>query len=1379
MHRLLPLLSTVLLSILPACGRGNIALHAAPRPAAQVVVGAKAPLEADAGPAPHETAPLARVAGGGHPAPLVAAPSGKRAGKRIAVLVGVGQYALLNDLTMPTKDTEDLKRTLEQIGFECRVIHDQADLQPVDVATIEAELARYALSTDPEDTFLFYFSGHGFSLSLGGRNADFVCPRSANPSDPSTSLSIDRVRTILTDPGCKAASRIVILDACRNVAGPADPALRSQLLFGEGSFASLDRAGLTVLSSTSPGHVSLELARGTLDNDGAEISNGLFTHFLMKAFSTVADENRDGLLTFRELGQHVARSMLDFSLRNNHRYQIPYWDAQMQRTDIVLCNVGAGTEGQEHEAYALVQQAARMPSRQQIIEFLKNKVLGSYHTDAEFRKACDKAISRTLADGLSMRTKLANTHEAMLGIIEFCLGVDAMGENCIRSLAVGLTPEDLETRIIFLHAVATIDGVHPDAHRWIDALLAPCVRMGVQHQKWPALEAIFAARAFRCREACMDELQRSLQRLAVMSRPSDVNRLLAAFADDGLMPPYGDVRKAKNWDLVAAHLALRARDAAGLVGEDRAQAQDAVAAEMQQVFDGELAAAELAEALSGANAVLAQFARREPLAVAHAALLDQARPALWARVEAAAAGVGDKAAVDRLLACRDLALAFAGTEEGWRKLVGRHRDGWLALSLAALAEGKDVDPSHLLQIREFAVDDAGRAKASARLRALALASLGDPARSGAAFQAFEAAMTFGLTRECVVADLFTLPEGVMDAGNRKAWTRHLLAFAGRFGMESDLHEACLRLVNGALADRDLVSLDELLPLAREAAGAAARVRSAMDVLVRVDVDAPERGATILFLAEALDRCARMLPARRLAPDLRLLPLRSTVADAMELDAVTKLVLLSHANGAGVEELATAVAWCARQATLLLQSGRLVPFVPFVGLDAIARKASCEELGTLLATPAPERAVPIAAFALELHALFCRGTAGGADFPADSVRTLLATIVEVADPDRADALLRGFGDCGIAAGDFARASWTRLVIRTARDDASLGTRIEALRSYCDKGILPKEAVPRAFEYFRGRRDWDAAHALLVLREDLAASPDGILVRDIVALRDQFRELAATREQSRQQVVIEKRATSARNNRRITVRSHVDVDSVDGFRVGGAITEELRGKGRLLAEVGEQLRLQTDGRQDMSMPGDVFPLVAARLRCGIKVLRAQPVRDGELSVQVTVALPDRDVVPLDSFSCSSGFFRRALSHGDDVPRMASGDEFEWPLVVDDKQPLVFSLGGFPLQGNWELVAELHLDPALTAANLQKWSDAQRRTLAKDPNSVRKAVLKVQFGNGTEQVLVLQADGKPLTIRVAVPTGAGSLTLQGSGDWPGRNFVVLEGARLVRTQ
>ena len=66
MHRLLPLLSTVLLSILPACGRGNIALHAAPRPAAQVVVGAKAPLEADAGPAPHETAPLARVAGGGH-----------------------------------------------------------------------------------------------------------------------------------------------------------------------------------------------------------------------------------------------------------------------------------------------------------------------------------------------------------------------------------------------------------------------------------------------------------------------------------------------------------------------------------------------------------------------------------------------------------------------------------------------------------------------------------------------------------------------------------------------------------------------------------------------------------------------------------------------------------------------------------------------------------------------------------------------------------------------------------------------------------------------------------------------------------------------------------------------------------------------------------------------------------------------------------------------------------------------------------------------------------------------------------------------------------------------------------------------------------------
>jgi hypothetical protein len=551
----------------------------------------------------------------------------------------------------------------------------------------------------------------------------------------------------------------------------------------------------------------------------------------------------------------------------------------------------------------------------------------------------------------------------------------------------------------------------------------------------------------------------------------------------------------------------------------------------------------------------------------------------------------------------------------------------------------------------------------------------------------------------------------------------------------------------------------------------------MEDLLRAVADAPDRASALAFLASALARRATTSPSIRQAPDLRLLALRESGAEAAELDAAAALVARCRNDGAAVEEVAGVVAWCARHSTRRLESRRLSALTQVADVADVARQASIEELTRMLASPPTDRSVPIASFALEAHRVFAGGITTPAGFPGDMVRALLTSIVDGAELAVAEPLLRSYAAGGLVVPSHAMAAWARLVARTEAGDANLAARIAALRASCGDGALPKVAIPRVFAHFVATRDWEQAHALLALHEAVAASPDGLLVRDVVALRDRIRGIAADRDEAKTQVVIEKRSLSAADNRRTTIRSFVDIDVVDGFQGGGAITEELRAKGRLRLEIGERLRLHTEGRPDLQLANDAFPLTPEPLRCGLVVLRAAPAREGELQVVVSVALPDRNVVPLDSFPCGSPWLRRAVCHGAQPPKTARGEEFEWPLVVDDKQPLVFALGGFPLAGDWELTAELHVDPELAADDHRRWSESQRRVLAKNPDSARKAVLRVQFGNGDEQVVALGDDLQPRTIRVPLPRGAGSLTLQGSGDWPGRNFIVLEGARLAR--
>jgi len=129
------------------------------------------------------------------------------ANDRIALIIGMSEYAHLPALTNTRNDAEAISRTLETIGFDVTLSVDASS------AEMERLLDEFAFKSEVADLALIYFAGHG--IEVQGEN--FLIPVDAKVSsnkdvqDQSPSLkdllaAVDRARKM----------RIVILDSCRD-----------------------------------------------------------------------------------------------------------------------------------------------------------------------------------------------------------------------------------------------------------------------------------------------------------------------------------------------------------------------------------------------------------------------------------------------------------------------------------------------------------------------------------------------------------------------------------------------------------------------------------------------------------------------------------------------------------------------------------------------------------------------------------------------------------------------------------------------------------------------------------------------------------------------------------------------------------------------------------------------------------------------------------------------------------------------------------------------------------------------------------------------------------------------------------------------------------
>ena len=229
-------------------------------------------------------------------------------GSKVSVLgVGVDRYRS-EDLPDLRFAVSDCRRVIGWFQNRYELSDDRATCMTDGVATA-AEIDRYirevaAKQLGPNDTFVFYFRGHG-GVEVSSRSADrdglekyLLLSNSDLDAMPMTSLqlsslfeSIDRL---------PARRKIILIDG--SFGGEASKRTMASLKgisVSEKTYSNvltLSGAGTVILAASAENQSTAEVE---------EFESGLFSHFLVKGLEGSADDNNDSKIDILELHQYL------------------------------------------------------------------------------------------------------------------------------------------------------------------------------------------------------------------------------------------------------------------------------------------------------------------------------------------------------------------------------------------------------------------------------------------------------------------------------------------------------------------------------------------------------------------------------------------------------------------------------------------------------------------------------------------------------------------------------------------------------------------------------------------------------------------------------------------------------------------------------------------------------------------------------------------------------------------------------------------------------------------------------------------------------------------------------------------------------------------
>jgi uncharacterized caspase-like protein len=183
---------------------------------------------------------------------IITLPGTAEAQKRVALVIGNGNYSGVSPLANPPNDARLMAGTLRNLGFE---VIEKIDATQKAMKRAVRDFGKLLEAGGDDAVGLFYYAGHG--VQINGTN--YIIPVDAQISSEGDvdieTVDANAVLSMMEHSG--AGLNFVILDACRN-----NPFLSSNRSGGRGLAEMNAPTGSFIAYATSPGDVAA-------DGDGA------------------------------------------------------------------------------------------------------------------------------------------------------------------------------------------------------------------------------------------------------------------------------------------------------------------------------------------------------------------------------------------------------------------------------------------------------------------------------------------------------------------------------------------------------------------------------------------------------------------------------------------------------------------------------------------------------------------------------------------------------------------------------------------------------------------------------------------------------------------------------------------------------------------------------------------------------------------------------------------------------------------------------------------------------------------------------------------------------------------------------------------------------
>lgn len=295
-------------------------------------------------------------------------PFGLAQPRTLALVVGVNQYRTypetspLPPLSYAESDAQKFAEALQQDAQHWRLARLRLLLGDLTTKTaLEAELRDLARWVGPEDTLVFYYSGHGRPNRLGQAS---VMPYDAKLTDDETWLPLGRIQQVIEGALAGRGRYLMLVDACYS----------GQSLPGTRSFEVPGAKALPRVEIPRPRGVGALLAASSatqLSWEDAEKGGGVFTAYLLEALGGQADQDGDGIIKTSEVYAYVAGRVAAYT-RQKHQTQNPQLFARADfaltldpltaaRSRLARLKLGGHIGGEQFDALSLLLEQPRPP----------------------------------------------------------------------------------------------------------------------------------------------------------------------------------------------------------------------------------------------------------------------------------------------------------------------------------------------------------------------------------------------------------------------------------------------------------------------------------------------------------------------------------------------------------------------------------------------------------------------------------------------------------------------------------------------------------------------------------------------------------------------------------------------------------------------------------------------------------------------------------------------------------------------------------------------------------------------------------------------------------------------------------------------------------